>query len=1567
MRQAIPAFSIVILLSVSLLTPLPVNATDSTISSDIVWSGDHTLSGNITVSNGAKLTIEPGTTIDCGDDFWIQIDGMIVAQDAHFFSSTPPVTQGSHGAGLWKGLLINNGGIAFLNNTLIENAKTAIKVDGELNAVDLVINDSYIGINNDGNSIITGYSSFQIDYDSIQNSGTLVLSDGNIVQSAVGIHTSGNTSVTHSEFSSVGIALNSASGQTTAQDIELDTVTVGLTSQLSAKVEVSEITGQNIALLIDASNSDDLEVSEVNVSGDRVLVANSATSYFISNLNFQSDITQTRPVIDQHCIGACTLSNITITDANYGVFLSGHGTHNLEEMTISAIYSAIEATGSGHISGQDVFIDAQYTGMIMRGPSSTLTGNNNIQMHNPQSVAVDILDSQHIWSNLSMHKQFSQQDTTSLGFNSWYATIEFDNINIENFSTGLYSEDSYISGQKLEIIGGIDTAIEIEQSDLAIQEIYTKYQAFGIQMYEQSTLITSQWNAELHNSPLKLFNHSQASIRLFVPLNTNPNSWDASGEGTLFYGGNSQISVSTTSSGYFEETNIQFTDISGNAVQAVVKVNGYEITCDQNGQATLPLLTQGSIIEAILSGTGVTTTLIGGQSNQVVQIPVIPQGDWTIQAGQYVILGPRPDGQPHLVSGNLTINGNGVLEVFSTELHIDSNSEINLYDNAELLGSNAIIVSKSISLYSNSKVSSSDSSESLKLESLVNWSCTATTHITSVLFNQTLELLPNCIVEMIGGDILAPVIINSQASFTQLSSLELLVIDKGSPVQNALISINGTNELSDQYGVVSTNAIARYIDENSDNFGGIQNITLQIDSFMDFVTWDSSKSFSHTFMASSVSPGILSESMILEAQWSPYYLENDLIIPQLTSFKIDDGVSFRISDGTSITVHGSLDAGTSTLSSTGLGARWGGLILGDYSSSSIELSNTAVVEAAIPLHVTSAGSIYADGASVMRSTATEPLLLVESGSNASIEIKNSEFSDGGSGCIEIYQSEVVLSLFNIDLSNCNGPGVWARQVDIQASNITIGAGVETGFELTEVSGSISSIDATEFTGAGNVIWLNSMDRGFTLNSIIVNTGGSAALAGINNRNLNIDLVEITGAPAIDFDSSAGIISNVKLVGQGSGNGIINHHGRSSQSMIFENLELENYSVGVDLHADQADICAPFIIRDSHILSSSAISAENYSARIEKTTLSGQSEISDSSQIEYIDVIFEPSSQISLWNGAKATQYQTISIDAQLDEISQYSNFQIITTNSDGSTNSNLISGMTILYQLPVYYLVEGEVDIELSGVEIIATVAGLPIQSILLSQSDDWTIGKSVIIPLSSNIAPIVSIMTPVFGQEIMQQKEFLANASVSDDLDDISQLTYHWTILDAQNNQISLITSSSPSQNLTVPSPGIYVLQLEVIDQLGASSLVSISFESVPLDSDGDNIDDCDQDTWFDLKVGRSCGPDIYDSDDDNDGFDDLRDSWPLDPCAWQDTDNDEQPDNINCPEGFSTTLFEDQDDDGDGIPDILEGQSNDDDGNFDTLTMLILVIGILLLVGFVYRIRKGNDTDKEEKQYLE
>tara|TARA_B110001452_G_scaffold197161_1_gene167120 strand:+ start:5608 stop:10308 length:4701 start_codon:yes stop_codon:yes gene_type:complete len=1566
MRKTTTATVIITLLLFSLSSPFLVSASDSTISSDITWSGQHILSGNVTVSQGATLTIEPGSSIDCGDDFWIQIEGTIISENAHFFSSTPPVTQGSHGAGLWKGLVIESSGIGFFNNTLIENAKTGILVNGELNANNLQITHSYIGVNNAANSNINGYYSFQIDYQSIQNDGDLVLSNSIIEHSATGIQTSGISSISDSNFSNVGVALKNLAGETIAQDLDLEMVTVGIASQTSAKVRISNVLGQDIALLIDAANSDDLHIDNVDISGDRILVSNSASSFRISNVSFTGNLAINAPSIDQQCIGVCILDNITISNVNSGISLSGPGTHMINQQTVSSTDIAIEASGSGHILAHNLSIQTDNAGLIFRGPSSLLTGDNSIVVTQSQSLAIDILDSTHIWSNVVIDKPFNQQDTHSTAFNSWYAELEFNHLIINNFSTGVYLQDSHFSGVLLEVHGGTDTAIEMLDSHLVTNSISTKYQAFGAQLRQQSYLQTSNWVAELHNSPIEFFDNSQANIRVFEPLNTNSNSYDASGEGTIFYGGSTSVTLSTTNSGYFEETNVQFTDISSNPIQATIKVNGFEISCDVNGLATLPLFSQGSTVEAIFSGTGVTQTLNGGQPSQVVQIPLIPQGDWTITSGQSVILGPRPDGQPHFISGHLVMQGDSSLKLASSELIVDPNFEISLLSSSQIVGVDAKITTSKINIQSSGLVTSILNSQ-LMVEGMVNWSCTTTKSIVSVIFNQTLQIHPNCNIEMLGGDVSSSVIVSNQASFTQLASLELSVIDKGSPVENALISINGTNVLTDQYGQVLTNATARYIDQTTDNLGGLQNITLQIDSFTDFISWDSSKSFIHTFMASTVDSGILPESIILEAKWSPYYLQNNLLIPQLKSLKIDDGVSFRISDGVSITVDGTLDAGDSTIASTGLGARWAGLVLGDQLSSRIELSNTDVIEASTPIHVSQTGTIYADGVSLMRSTASEPLLYVESGSNAIIEIKNSILSDGGSACIELYQSQAQILLSNLEFSNCNGPAIWARQTEIQASNITIGEGIETGFYLTEVSGSISFVDATQFTGSGNVFWLDSMDEQFILNSVIATTGGSAAIAGRNNRNLAIDSLEITGAPAIDFDNSAGLLSNIELFGPGSGNGLINHHGRSSSSMIVENLNLNDYSVGLDLHSDNGDFSAPFIVRDSTITAATSISAENYSAVIESTTLSGQSELSDQTTINFIDSIFQTQPSISLWNGAQAYQYHTIILDAQLSGTPQMANFDIITTNSDGTTSTKTVSGTAILYQLLVKQQPDQSDMIELTNLQIIAKAAGLPSKSVSFDNPNQWTINTFINIPLQSNQPPSVVITEPSFGQKVMQQQIFQSNATVSDDLDLVSELIYEWTIFNAQNNQIFQVKTDSPTYNFTVPSPGIYVLELEVSDLLGASTVVTMSFESIPLDSDGDNTVDCDQDTWFDLKIGRSCGPDIYDSDDDNDGFDDQRDAWPLDACAWQDTDDDKQPDELNCPSGLTTTLIEDQDDDGDGTPDVLEGESNDNSGDFDTLTMLILVVLAIVFVLFIMRMRKGDGQDGEDKQYFE
>jgi hypothetical protein len=206
-----------------------------------------------------------------------------------------------------------------------------------------------------------------------------------------------------------------------------------------------------------------------------------------------------------------------------------------------------------------------------------------------------------------------------------------------------------------------------------------------------------------------------------------------------------------------------------------------------------------------------------------------------------------------------------------------------------------------------------------------------------------------------------------------------------------------------------------------------------------------------------------------------------------------------------------------------------------------------------------------------------------------------------------------------------------------------------------------------------------------------------------------------------------------------------------------------------------------------------------------------------------------------------------------------------------------------------------------------------------------------------------------------MQTTPFESTIIATDDFDQPDELTYEWTIFADDGSEVYKHTSIDSSTELTIGLPGSYLLQVRVIDSNLASQVEVIPLDVKLLDSDGDYTDTCDAATWFDLSSSRACGPDVYDSDDDNDGIIDTRDEWPLDPCAWQDTDGDGQPDELNCPDEFVSELFEDQDDDGDGIPDSLEASFGQDDGQFDSVTLILLVICAAAVTLFIMRSRKG------------
>ncbi len=104
--------------------------------------------------------------------------------------------------------------------------------------------------------------------------------------------------------------------------------------------------------------------------------------------------------------------------------------------------------------------------------------------------------------------------------------------------------------------------------------------------------------------------------------------------------------------------------------------------------------------------------------------------------------------------------------------------------------------------------------------------------------------------------------------------------------------------------------------------------------------------------------------------------------------------------------------------------------------------------------------------------------------------------------------------------------------------------------------------------------------------------------------------------------------------------------------------------------------------------------------------------------------------------------------------------------------------------------------------------------------------------------------------------------------------------------------------------------------------------------------------------------GPEIYDTDDDNDGVDDIRDKWTTDSCASMDTDNDGQPDGIDCPPGVTTWLTVDSDDDGNGIPDVSEGADSAVDSSGSPIT-IALFVGLFLAAAAFMLMRSKQEVE--------
>jgi len=178
-------------LSIVYKIPLIAKATyvEGVITQDTIWTlvdSPFVLSNNVTVNQGATLTIEPGVYVRFGGDFSLIVNGRIVAngtaeRNIHFTTNDPSSTVA------WETIEINGTQPSLFINCIIEGARNAVTLDnGSLDIQNSVIrSNSENGITLNGGALTIQNSELANDSLSAINvaGGDLVSIENNIIDS----------------------------------------------------------------------------------------------------------------------------------------------------------------------------------------------------------------------------------------------------------------------------------------------------------------------------------------------------------------------------------------------------------------------------------------------------------------------------------------------------------------------------------------------------------------------------------------------------------------------------------------------------------------------------------------------------------------------------------------------------------------------------------------------------------------------------------------------------------------------------------------------------------------------------------------------------------------------------------------------------------------------------------------------------------------------------------------------------------------------------------------------------------------------------------------------------------------------------------------------------------------------------------------------------------------------------------------------------------------------------------------------------------------------------------------
>ena len=1504
-----------------------VVANDTVTTQDVDISGNHVMTGNYTVSKGTTLTIRAGTVIDM-QDYWLKIDGALIAENSTIMSSIQTTSPGSHNAGVWDALIISQNGTANLDNVTITNAKSCMIVDGILNAKSITIEDCLMGIEVAGQADIDTLSAMNIDKDGLRVSGTATLSNAALTNMTTGVSSTGTVILTDVEFSQIGTGVSLNGGGADVEDLSFSSGVgnaVSITSSASGDIDGMTGTSRNAIVAIDANG---FSLSNIDMSGERLINSWSAGNLSISNAVYDS-ISSATP-IDVRTSETVNLSNISLSgqfssiQGSYnapwiGMSLAGSGTYHIDNSSIESTDTALITSGTGTLSISDSLFISEKNGLSFSGISSTSLDNVTVNISSGGEIGLNILQGYHEFTNLEINMPVNQFGIDGIGMEAWWCSIDSNEVTINGFANSLLIYESFANFEDLYLMDSSQEGLLASSSSIMVSNsMTTQLSDIGLNLISSEVVLRS-WSGNYHEEASVI--DSESKLTVWSMTATNNLYSDSTGDGILNYGTTQTLNIETVSNNRLWETTVNFEDLTGNPVDADWQTLGFSGTAS-SGSAVLPVSETGSQIIATFAGVGAISTptgVLGG--THTIQVPIMPQGDWILPAGSVVVLGPTEDGMPHLAGGNITIPANANLILQDTALMIPQGATLLVDSYGNFEGENSEFHGDVVS---HSADFANSPSSNLSIHGDVFWtSCQNDIDVYNLHINGDVELDNSCKVAINSGSVPTNTTVGIGAVFEIVNTLHVTVLDKGVPVQGATISVSGQSVSTDVDGMATKSTTSLIVDSSGSTASGLVQVQMSFGQITDLLGWDTSVSMEHTFIASTIPGGTLDSWLELEKIWSPYHLTSDLVIPNGETMTVNDGVFLRVADQVTITVEGTFNAGYSTISSMGDGARWGGLVIGDGAETTARIIGTSMVEGAPLVSIVGQSDIVLSHAYLARSSSAEPLLRsTNSAQMAQLSIISTTFTDSASHCIEL-QGSIEINVEDLETNNCQSDALWAL-----GSYISIdGMVTQDPVRLSGVEGEVHNLEGTEVS-------VDNVD-GFSMSGLTLES-----IYGTDNREINIDGAIITGAPAIDFDNSAGTFSNLEVDCGGSGTGIISHHGRASSSIVVSDSTVSSCTKGVDLHTDGES--APLILMDVEIDSMVAISSDGSDVLVQNGVLNGSLDINNAIADLY-DVI--PQSQST--SLGEIVIWATHIFDVRLGGNAQTANlvFEV------GDYWIGAAEGSSIQVSLPMK-VVDDIGTVDFSTVRVIATAPDLPVTDKF------WTFGigeeEIIQIDMIGNKEPEVEIIIPDDGFRIMETLPIEIRAIISDDLDSNSDLQIVWKVTVGQDEIMQL---NGEWNNITDLSEGFYVLKLEVTDKQGKMTSDSLSFEVTLLDSDGDWGSTCNADTWYDKEENVYCGPDIYDTDDDNDGSLDVRDAWPTDPCANLDTDGDGQPDNVQCPLGVTTWLTEDPDDDGDGIPDVSEGAgSGEDSDDSSPIGTIIFLIIFILAAAFMLMRRTGD-----------